>query len=149
MPTIIGCAPGGATRHGDGYRATSPHCRCIREFHGKCYFSTNLEWIYFKLVHNVCEDMLTSSIYRPTGCAPGGATFHMSRPVSRPYSRTCYEQPLLWEANLLWEATWPFFKMTFFRPIQMYLLRAATGLRLNMLNAIFMSSYFADLFYDN
>ena len=24
------------------------------------------------------------------------------------YSRTCYEQPVLWTANLLWEATWPF-----------------------------------------
>ena len=29
------------------------------------------------------------------------------------YSRTCYEQPLLWAANLLWEAAWLFPKMTF------------------------------------
>ena len=32
------------------------------------------------------------------------------------YNWTCYEQPLLWAANLLWEATWPFPKMSF-RPV--------------------------------
>ena len=40
------------------------------------------------------------------------------------YSRTCYEHPLLWAANLLWEATWQFPKMTF--PIQINHLWAAT-----------------------
>ena len=29
------------------------------------------------------------------------------------YSRTCYEQPLLWTANLLLKATWTFPKMAF------------------------------------
>ena len=27
---------------------------------------------------------------------------------SNDYSRTCYEQPLLLAASLLWESTWPF-----------------------------------------
>ena len=40
------------------------------------------------------------------------------------YSRTCYEQPLLWAANLLCEDTWPFPKMTF--SISMNLLWPAT-----------------------
>ena len=38
------------------------------------------------------------------------------------YSRTCYEQPLLWAANFLWEVTLPFLKMAFC--IQMNLLWA-------------------------
>ena len=35
------------------------------------------------------------------------------------YSKNCYEQPHLWAAKLLWEATRPFPKTTF--PIQMNL----------------------------
>ena len=46
--------------------------------------------------------------------------------VNNQYSETCYEQPLLWAANLLWEATLSFPKMTF--NIQMDLVWAATCL---------------------
>ena len=65
------------------------------------------------------------------------------------YNGTCYEQPLLWAASLLWEATLAFPKMAFC--IQMDLLCFCWNVLcsvkrlltcINNINVVFFSSYF-------